>query len=141
MQGADAAKIVVDFDDRQLFVSGFVQNGDLIQTVDVVDPQPYDSTGVVRGVRSVLAEFSAAAPGSQLVEDPQQPLGLDRRLGVLLLDVGEHRDAAAGAEQVAAVAGGHQRADHDAEVGAPVAGDPAEGAGVRCPAASTRRRR
>ena len=41
--GADAAKIVVDFDDRQLFVSGFVQNGDLIQTVDVVDPQPYDA--------------------------------------------------------------------------------------------------
>ena len=60
--GADAAKIVVDFDNRQLFVSGFVQNGDLIQTVDVVDPQPYDATRVVKGVRSVLAEFSAAAP-------------------------------------------------------------------------------
>jgi hypothetical protein len=60
--GADAARIVVDFDDRQLFVSGFVQNGDLIQTVDVIDPQPYETSVVVRGVRSVLAEFSAAAP-------------------------------------------------------------------------------
>ena len=39
--------------------------------------------------------------------------------------------AAAGAEQVAAVAGGHQAPDHDAEVGAAVGADPAEGAGVR----------
>ena len=60
--GADAARVVVDFDDRQLFVSGFVQNGDLIQTVDVVDPLPYDEARVVRAVRSILAEFSAAAP-------------------------------------------------------------------------------
>ena len=60
--GADAAKVVVDFDDSQLFVSGFVQNGDLVQTVDVIDPQPYDQARVVRGVREVLAAFSAAAP-------------------------------------------------------------------------------
>jgi hypothetical protein len=60
--GADAAKIVVDFDNRQLFVSGFVQNGDLIQTVDVIDPQPYDASQMVHGVRLLLAEFSAAAP-------------------------------------------------------------------------------
>lgn len=59
--GADAAKVVVDFDDSQLFVSGFVQNDDLIQTVDVIDPLPYDRARVVRGVRSMLAEFSAAA--------------------------------------------------------------------------------
>ncbi len=60
--GADAAKVVVDFDDSQLFVSGFVQNDDLIQTVDVVDPTPYDKVQVVRAVRSILADFSAAAP-------------------------------------------------------------------------------
>ena len=60
--GADAARVVVDFDDRQLFVSGSVQNGDLIQTVDVVDPRPYDEARVVRAVRSILAEFSVAAP-------------------------------------------------------------------------------
>ncbi len=58
--GADAAKLVVDFDSRQLFVSGFVQNGDLIQTVDVVDPRPYDEALVVRAVRGILAKFSAA---------------------------------------------------------------------------------
>lgn len=60
--GADDARVVVDFDDRQLFVTGSVQNGDLIQTVDVIDPKPYDEARVVRGVRSILAEFSAAAP-------------------------------------------------------------------------------
>jgi hypothetical protein len=60
VEGADAAKLVVDFDDRQLFVSGFVQNGDLIQTVDVVDPKPYDQAMVVRAVRGILAKFSAA---------------------------------------------------------------------------------
>lgn len=60
--GADAARVVVDFDDSQLFVSGFVQNDDLIQTVDVVDPKPYDETRSVRAVRSILAAFSAAAP-------------------------------------------------------------------------------
>jgi hypothetical protein len=60
--GADAARVVVDFDDSQLFVTGFVQDGDLIQTVDVVDPRPYDQARVVRSVRSILAEFSAAAP-------------------------------------------------------------------------------
>jgi hypothetical protein len=59
---ADAARIVVDFDNRQLFVSGFVQNDDLIQTVDVVDPLPYDEARVVRAVRSILVKFSAAAP-------------------------------------------------------------------------------
>jgi hypothetical protein len=60
--GADAARVVVDFDDIQLFVSGFVQNGDLIQTVDVVDPQPYDEQRAVRGVRMILTKFSKAAP-------------------------------------------------------------------------------
>jgi hypothetical protein len=62
--GADAARLVVDFDATQLFVTGFVQNGDLIQTVDVVDPLPYDKEGTVRAVQSVLAAFSAAAPAS-----------------------------------------------------------------------------
>ncbi|CAB4727749.1 unannotated protein [freshwater metagenome] len=50
---------------------------------------------------------------------------------MLLLHVGEHRDAATGAEAVGPVAGGGERADHDPEVGATVGGDPAEGTGVR----------
>jgi hypothetical protein len=66
---ADTARIVVDFDNRQLFVSGFVQNDDLIQTVDVVDPLPYDEARVVRAVRSILVRFSAAAP-RRLLKNP-----------------------------------------------------------------------
>jgi hypothetical protein len=66
--GADDAKIVVDFDNRQLFVTGFVQNGDLIQTVDVVDPQPYDASQMVHGVRLILGRFAQAAPPSAAVD-------------------------------------------------------------------------
>lgn len=62
VRGADDARLVVDFDDRQLFVTGFVQDGDLIQTVDVVDPLPYDRERVVRAVRRVLAVLSQSAP-------------------------------------------------------------------------------
>ena len=78
IKGADDARLVVDFDDRQLYVTGFVQDGDLIQTVDVVDPLPYDRAQVVAAVREILADFSQAAPGpgsppapSGSVEDPQ----------------------------------------------------------------------
>ena len=78
--GADDARVVVDFDDQQLYVSGFVQDGDLIQTVDVVDPLPYDRARVVSAVRQILRLFSDAAPeptapsgpsSSPSVEDPQ----------------------------------------------------------------------
>ncbi len=64
--GADAARLVVDIEAGTLLVSGFVQNGDLIQTVDVVDPRPYDQDGVVRGVRTVMAELSEHAGESGL---------------------------------------------------------------------------
>ena len=59
--GADAARIVTDFDDQQLFLSGFVQNGDLIQTIDLVAPEPYDQQQLTRGVRLILGEFSKHA--------------------------------------------------------------------------------
>lgn len=62
VQGADDARIVVDFTAEELLVSGFVQNGDLIQTVDVVDPQPYDRARNVRAVRLILGELSDHAP-------------------------------------------------------------------------------
>lgn len=64
--GADAARIVTDFDDRQLFLSGFVQNGDLIQTIDLVAPQPYDQQQLTRGVRQILGDLSQYA----LTESP-----------------------------------------------------------------------
>ena len=63
----------------------------------------------------------------------QQPLGLPPRLGVLVVDVGVHGDPAAGAQPVGAVAGGGERPDDHAEVGAAVGGEPAERAGVRPP--------
>lgn len=59
--GADAARIVVDSDGTQLFLSGFVQNGELIQTLDLVAPEPYDEQKLIRGVRLILGELSAHA--------------------------------------------------------------------------------
>jgi len=59
--GADSTRLVVDSDDHQLFVTGFVQNGDLIQTVDAVDPRPFDQARVTRAVVWALGELSAHA--------------------------------------------------------------------------------
>jgi len=59
--GADDARVVIDSDDDQLYVSGFVQNGDLIQTVDAIDPTPYDKERVVRAVTWALGRLSAHA--------------------------------------------------------------------------------
>lgn len=68
IEGADAARIVVDVVRKQLYVTGFVQNGDLIQNVNVVDPAPYDEQQVVSGVRATLAVLSEHAVQSG-VED------------------------------------------------------------------------
>ncbi|NYI99317.1 hypothetical protein HNR19_000016 [Nocardioides thalensis] len=59
--GADAARVVVDVVKKQLYVTGFVQNGDLIQSVNVIAPAPYDQKGVVTGVEQVLTRLSAHA--------------------------------------------------------------------------------
>ncbi len=64
IEHADAARVVVDTEKGQLYVSGFVQNGDLIQSVNVVDPKPYDRAAVVAGVEAVLTAFSAHADES-----------------------------------------------------------------------------
>lgn len=61
---ADAARVVVSVVKRQLYVTGFVQNGDLIQNVDVVAPAPYDRQRVVRGVEQVLTRLSTHAEES-----------------------------------------------------------------------------
>jgi hypothetical protein len=58
---ADAAKIVVAVVRKQLYVDGFVQNGDLIQQVEVVAPPPYDEDKVVAGVKETLARLAAHA--------------------------------------------------------------------------------
>jgi hypothetical protein len=62
--GADDTRLVVDSDADQLYVSGFVQNGDLIQTVDAVDPKPFDRDRVVGAVTWALGELSAHAQES-----------------------------------------------------------------------------
>lgn len=58
---ADAARIVVAVADGQLYVTGFVQNGDLIQKADVVDPAPFRKAKVVRGMVATLTALSAHA--------------------------------------------------------------------------------
>jgi hypothetical protein len=65
IKDADAARIVVDVVRKQLYVTGFVENGDLIQNVNVVDPAPYDEAKILAGVRATLAVLSkhAAAAG------------------------------------------------------------------------------
>ncbi len=68
VEGADAARIVVEVVKKQLYVTGFVENGDLIQNVNVVDPAPYDEEQVLAGVRTVLTALSQHAAESG-VED------------------------------------------------------------------------
>jgi hypothetical protein len=61
IDGAESTRLVVDTDKEQLYVTGFVQNGDLIQTVDAVDPKPFDRQRVSRGVVWALGRLSALA--------------------------------------------------------------------------------
>lgn len=61
---ADDARVVVNAAEDQLYVTGFVQNGNLIQQVDVVDPAPYDARRIVRGVETTLTLLSGHAAES-----------------------------------------------------------------------------
>ncbi|GAB2979429.1 hypothetical protein [Nocardioides montaniterrae] len=58
---ADGAKIVVDERKSQLYVSGFVQNGDLFQVINLVDPAPYDKARAITGIQAVLTALSKRA--------------------------------------------------------------------------------
>lgn len=64
--GADAARLVVNAGAKDLGVTGFVQNGELIQSVNVLDPAPYDRKRVIAGVRKVLAAFAKHAAESDV---------------------------------------------------------------------------
>lgn len=59
--GADAARLVADAGSKALGVTGFLQNGALIQIVNAVDTTPYDRRAVVAAVREVLSQLSAYA--------------------------------------------------------------------------------
>jgi hypothetical protein len=68
IKGADAARIVVAIEQKQLYVTGFVQNGNLFEVVNVVDPAPYDEARVVRGTEATLARLSAHADAARAGE-------------------------------------------------------------------------
>ncbi|QYJ03162.1 hypothetical protein KUV85_12555 [Nocardioides panacisoli] len=59
--GADDARIVVDRTRQNLSLTGFVENGDLIQIVNVVDPAPYRADELQQGVRRMLEVLSEHA--------------------------------------------------------------------------------
>jgi len=58
---ADGAKVVVNANNDQLYVSGFVQNGDLFQVINLVDPAPYDEAREVAGIETLLTALSKHA--------------------------------------------------------------------------------
>jgi hypothetical protein len=73
VDGADAARLVVNEQKGSLSVTGFVQNGDLIQTVNVVDPAPYDAERVERGVVRMLTALSERADAQGVTDPSGQP--------------------------------------------------------------------
>lgn len=75
VEQADDARVVVNATKEQLYVTGFVQNGDLIQQVDVVDPAPYDEKRVVRGVVATLTTLSTHAAETGAGADPSASPG------------------------------------------------------------------
>jgi hypothetical protein len=62
--GADAARLVVNADRRATLVTGFVQTGGLIETVNAAQLAPSDPRAVVRATRAVLATLVEHAPAS-----------------------------------------------------------------------------
>lgn len=70
IDAADDARIVVNATKKQLYVTGFVQNGVLIQQVDVVDPKPYDEARVVRAVEETLTLLSRQADAKDVGKTP-----------------------------------------------------------------------
>ena len=114
--GADDAEVVLEPEDD--LVTVFVKQG-------FVTARGGPRRRGPRARRADRDQAGEAGAGGELsgeltAEGGQQPLGLPARLGVLLLDVGAHRDAAAGPQPVGAVARRGQRPDHHAEVGAAV---------------------
>ena len=63
--GADAARLVVYAAKKAYYVSGFVQNGALIQSFNGIALAPYDADRMRRSALVLLAQLSANAPRSQ----------------------------------------------------------------------------
>ena len=61
--GADSARIAVRERDSGILVSGFVETGGLVQSVNAVDVKPYDRRALVDSTTALLAELVTQAPG------------------------------------------------------------------------------
>lgn len=68
--GADDARIIVDLppeqDDDTINITAFVQNGQLVQVVNALQPAPYDRDALVASVKALLADLAANADSSGL---------------------------------------------------------------------------
>ncbi|WP_028643868.1 hypothetical protein [Nocardioides sp. URHA0020] len=62
--GADAARLVVSPSKTGVLVTGFVQTGGLVQSVNAAQLPPYDEQQVVTGTKALLAELARQAPAS-----------------------------------------------------------------------------
>ena len=62
--GADATKLIVQRKDSGYVVSAFMQNGNLIQSLNGVALPPYDAHAMQRATMAILTQLSAAAPAS-----------------------------------------------------------------------------
>ncbi len=60
--GADDARLVVNVRDDAAAVTGFVDDGDLVQTVNALDLAPHDAATLVAATTEVVRQLSAAAP-------------------------------------------------------------------------------
>ena len=60
--GADAARLVVHARRPAVFVTGFVQSGGLVQSVNALQLRPYDEQSVVATTTKLLAALVRAAP-------------------------------------------------------------------------------
>lgn len=58
---ADDARVVTSEHGHQLAVTGFVQNGDLYQVINIVDPAPYDKARTEKGIAALLTALSKHA--------------------------------------------------------------------------------
>ena len=65
VRGADAARLVVHARGPAVLVTGFVQSGGLVQSVNAVQLRPYDEQAVVRATRQLLADLVAEAPSAR----------------------------------------------------------------------------
>ena len=66
VRGASDARLIVDVSNDTLAITGFVRNGLLVQTVDAIDPAPFDRAALTKDVTSLMADLAAGAKASGL---------------------------------------------------------------------------